>query len=160
MGTYSFKVGPITWSVEDGPESLNYRGGLMKGSVQKSAITGIGVADMSGQFSQVVSEDQQMMDGMGKLMGIGAIGQLLIAHGLAPGKPKLNYLNVDLSNPDCRALIESLRKEQGSRFIGIGPILAVKKNLGFSNSGTTVAAIAIVLVITAAVIGAGLYFGR
>ncbi len=154
MAEHVFKVGPITWTVRNEAETFGYAGGLMKAQIAKSTITGWGVADLSGSFSSDgASEDQQFMGGIGKLVGVGAMAQLLVAHEPRPGKKKLMYVNLDFSSPECPALVEALKSDLGSKFVGFGPSGVIRGKLGISMTGPVM--IALVLM---ALIGAALWF--
>jgi len=150
MAEHRFKVGPITWTVRNEPGTLAYSGGLMKGEVPKRTIVGWGVADLSGSFAAATTEDQDLMGGIGKLMGVGAMAQLLVAHAPRPGKKKLLYVNLDFSDPECPALIEALKHELGSTFVGIGPSGAIRAKLGISNTGPILIALTLMAALAAA----------
>jgi hypothetical protein len=147
MAEHAFKVGPITWTVRNSEQTFGYSGGFMKAEIPKSTITGWGVADLSGSFTGTTTEDQDFMGGLGRLVGVGGMGQLLVAHEPRPGKKKLMYINVDFSNPECTALIDALKSELGAKFVGVGPSGYIRKRLGASIAGPVIIALVLLFAI-------------
>jgi hypothetical protein len=151
MSEHAFKVGPITWKVNNGLDSFGWAGGFMKGEIKKTTITGWGVWDTSGAFSRV-SEGEQQTGDLARLAGVGAMAQLLVAHEPQPGKKKLITLNLDFSQPECSALVDELKRDLGPKFVGMGAQGEIRKKLGVSSAGPILAAIVILAAIAGAIV--------
>lgn len=134
MPSYAFKVGPIAWNVELGPDALRYHGGLAKGAVTLGTVRSFGVADISGAMNGIVTEEQQMLGSMGALLGASRLGQLILVHEPAPGRRKTAYVNLDLGDAQCGALVTALRALAPDRFAGIGPMSLMQKQMGLSRA--------------------------
>jgi hypothetical protein len=153
MSEHAFKVGPIQWRVRNAAETFGWAGGFMKGEIKKATITGWGVWDTSGSFSRVSQGEEQTGD-LARLVGVGAMAQLLVAHEPQPGKKKLITLNLDFSQPECSALVDELKRDLGHKFVGMGGQGEIRKKLGVSSLGPIIGAV----VVLAAVAGVIVWF--
>ena len=124
-----YPVAGPSWRVDWTADALSFRGPVTRGEIPRRCIERFGVGtEHTG------------------------LALLLVAH--ASGRRRrIARVNVDLANPQCQALVQSMRAALPGRDVGIGPALDVRKRMGFSNVGAMLVPSVVIVVLTVAVIG-------